>query len=118
MREAETFLLERLRAGPRSALEIEALARSAGIGRRSLTRARGALGVVARKQGFGAGWVLSLPENSAALIEERHRSHEGEIQERQASMQVKLWRCNQCRDTCRICRGEKPGPAKCWLCYR
>jgi hypothetical protein len=113
---AETFLLDTLRVGPRPTLEVEDLARLQGISRRSLTRARAVMRVIARKQGLNAGWVLALPEKNAASTEESRPMKAAEIEPRQASAQIQIWRCNLCRDTCPTCR-EK-GPARCGYCYK
>ncbi len=77
MRPAESFLLDTLRNGPRPAIEIEALARQRSVSHRTLTRARAALGVVSRKDGFTSGWLLSLPEKTSTSPEEGHGTEAG-----------------------------------------
>jgi hypothetical protein len=57
--EARRFLKEALAAGERSAADVAAEAASRGISGKTLKRARRDL-VVARKDGFGGGWILRL----------------------------------------------------------
>jgi len=67
--DARDFLLAELNAGPKAARDIERAAEHAGIARRTLWRARKALGVVATKAGFSGGWFWALPEKSAKSSE-------------------------------------------------
>jgi DnaB-like helicase N terminal domain/AAA domain len=61
--DAADFLRTELEDGPRATKEIQAEARGAGIGWRTVEEAKKQLGVRASKQGFGAGWVWELPED-------------------------------------------------------
>src|SRR5262245_8042440 len=58
--EAIEYLRDKLSAGP-----VDEHARALGIAPRTLVRARKALGVHARKDGFGSGWVLSRRTKTA-----------------------------------------------------
>jgi hypothetical protein len=60
--EAEEYLRDKLSAGPVPVKEVDEHARALGIARRTLARARKALGVRTVKDGFGGGWLLSLPD--------------------------------------------------------
>ncbi len=64
-REAEDFLTEILTAGPVLASEVKQEARAAGISESTLRRAKLALGVKVRREGFGPGgsWHWFLPGN-------------------------------------------------------
>lgn len=55
--EAETFLHEELKNGPRAAREMIELARQLGIGVKTLERAREKRGIVTSKAGKDAGWM-------------------------------------------------------------
>ncbi len=59
--EAETFLHEELKNGPRAAREMIELARQLGIGVKSLERAREKRGIVTSKAGKDAGWMWHYP---------------------------------------------------------
>lgn len=61
---ATSFLLDLLRDGPISATEGEAAAQAAGIGSRTLDRARRELGVIAFR--FERGWSWGLAEEADA----------------------------------------------------
>jgi hypothetical protein len=61
--EAVDLLREELAVGPRPVKEVQAVAREAGISTRTLERAKSALGIRARKEGFGKGWNWALPED-------------------------------------------------------
>jgi putative DNA primase/helicase len=60
--EAIEYLRDRLSAGPVPVKEVDEHARALGIAPRTLWRARKALGVRTVKDGFGGGWLLSLPD--------------------------------------------------------
>ena len=60
--EAEDFLQNLLREGPRPQKEIRAEARQVGIAERTLRRAKKRLGIVARKRDMEGGWEWGLPE--------------------------------------------------------
>lgn len=62
LEEACSFLVEELKFVPQSAKKIETLAKDAGISVRTLRRAKGKLGVRARK--VGSGWVCFLPKSN------------------------------------------------------
>nr|WP_072377652.1 AAA family ATPase [Hyphomicrobium sp. NDB2Meth4] len=59
--EAKGFITAELEDGPKETKAIERAAKQAGISKRTLERAREALGVVARKDGAGGSWRLRLP---------------------------------------------------------
>jgi putative DNA primase/helicase len=64
--EAKDFLLDLLTAGPAGAKDMERLARDAGISKRTLDRAKGALGVKSTRigeLGQGGKWVWALPSD-------------------------------------------------------
>lgn len=80
--EAAEFLRAALADRPRSAAEVLAEARTAGIARRTLDRARRALGVVPHREGFQDGrWVWSLPKD-ASLSEGCQPQEDGALQDR------------------------------------
>jgi putative DNA primase/helicase len=60
--EAIEYLRDKLSAGPVPVKEVDEHARALGIAPRTLGRARKALRVHTVKDGFGSGWVLSLPD--------------------------------------------------------
>lgn len=62
--EAVEWLRGELGDGERPAGEVQSAARSAGVAVKTLRRARERVGVVTRREGFGArgGWLWSLPE--------------------------------------------------------
>ncbi|CCF85910.1 hypothetical protein NITHO_6130001 [Nitrolancea hollandica Lb] len=74
--EAIEFLRDALAAGPVAAKEILRQAREAGINEKTLRRAKGDIGVLARKGGFDAGWTWDLPhpEDGHATPEDRHKN--------------------------------------------
>lgn len=61
--EAETFLRQALREGPRPANDVLAEAHAVGISTATLRRARAEVGVHAEREGFGTGgrWLWFLP---------------------------------------------------------
>jgi hypothetical protein len=61
--EADDFLRQELRGGPRPAVEILRSAHQAGLADRTLRRAKGRLRIKARKLGMDAGWEWALPED-------------------------------------------------------
>jgi hypothetical protein len=61
MDEARDFLLTELAAGPMAAKDVYKAARECGIAERTLKRAKSALGIVAEKAAFRAGWRWALP---------------------------------------------------------
>lgn len=64
--EARAFLLGALRNGPQPSKTVTCEAKEAGICDRTLDRARRALSIASRKQGFGKGapWVWELPDGA------------------------------------------------------
>jgi putative DNA primase/helicase len=58
---AMTFLGEQLSGGPTAPDSVMAKAKGLGIGERTLRTAKKKLGVVSRKNGYGAGWMWELP---------------------------------------------------------
>jgi hypothetical protein len=64
--EAEDFLRDTLRGGPRLQKEIMADARQVGIAERTLRRSKKRLRIVARKRGMEGGWEWELPEDGQA----------------------------------------------------
>jgi putative DNA primase/helicase len=60
--DAIEYLRDKLSAGPVPVKEVDEHARALGIAPRTLGRARKALGVRTVKDGFGGGWLLSLPD--------------------------------------------------------
>jgi AAA domain len=60
--EAEEYLRDKLSAGRVPVEEVNEHARALSIAPRTLARARKALGVRTVKDGFGGGWLLSLPD--------------------------------------------------------
>jgi hypothetical protein len=63
-------LKEILADGPLAAGNVKRLAATAGVAERTLQRARHALGVTARRQGFGPGaiYVWSMPADPAEAM--------------------------------------------------
>lgn len=63
---ATEWLRESLAAGPMPADDVQAGAKAESFSRRTLTRAKAALGVKSTRQGFGNGsrWVWSLPKTA------------------------------------------------------
>ena len=59
---AEEWLAEALEAGPRPARQLYDEAEEAGIAKRTLDRAKGALGVKPTKRGFQGAWAWELPK--------------------------------------------------------
>lgn len=59
---AMAFLREFLAGGPRSRVDIDDAADGNGVAQRTLFRAKGELGVIAKKVGLGGGWTWELPE--------------------------------------------------------
>jgi hypothetical protein len=57
------FLQSLLKGGPKPAEEAKNEARHVGISERTLKRAKSAIGIIARREGYGAGgnWVWRLP---------------------------------------------------------
>lgn len=70
-REAQAWLAEALSDGPAPSDELLKAAEKAGISRRTLFRAKDALGVVVAKGSFKGGWAWRLPN------EECHRDTRG-----------------------------------------
>jgi hypothetical protein len=64
--EAREFLQELLREGPVAVCQVLATARQAGISEKTLRRAKGREGVLARREGYGAagGWLWAYPDSS------------------------------------------------------
>jgi hypothetical protein len=60
--DAIEYLRDKLSAGPVPVKDVDEHARALGIAPRTLGRARKAMGVRAVKDGFGGGWLLSLPD--------------------------------------------------------
>ncbi len=65
--EAKDFLRELLAAGPVEAKAIQRQARGAGISDKTLHRAKNALGVLAKKEGFHSGWQWNLAEDGQEM---------------------------------------------------
>jgi len=61
--EAEEWLRDALADGPRPASELFSEAAADGITKGTLKRAKGQLGVVAKKGGWDGGWAWRLPEH-------------------------------------------------------
>ena len=61
--DAADFLREELGDGAKPTKDLQAAARAAGIGWRTVEDAKADLGVKASKLGFGGGWTWSLPED-------------------------------------------------------
>jgi hypothetical protein len=61
--EAETFLHEELKNGPRAEREMIELARQLGIHPKTLERAREKRGIVTSKAGKDAGWIWHYPNS-------------------------------------------------------
>ncbi|MCD6406153.1 MAG: hypothetical protein J7M19_10025, partial [Planctomycetes bacterium] len=59
--EAEEWLRDTLAAGPVPSKEILAAARSDGIARHTLIRAKDSIGILAEKAGFDLGWQWRMP---------------------------------------------------------
>jgi hypothetical protein len=71
--EAKEFLTDILRSGPVTSPEVEKEAKGAGIVPATLKRAKGVLGVKARKASFGGGWIWDLPDRrSSSNPEDAH----------------------------------------------
>jgi hypothetical protein len=64
--QAESFLLDALDRGPVKVTTLQDLAENKGLAWRTVNRAKTNLGVIARKEGFGGGWVWALPEERQA----------------------------------------------------
>jgi hypothetical protein len=66
---AKEFLRDELEDGPQPVTKVKGAAREAGIAHRTLDRARSALGVRAKRAGFGKGgaWVLELPPKAVNI---------------------------------------------------
>jgi RecA-family ATPase len=70
--EAEQFLHEELKNGPRPVRELIELAKNqVNLSERTLQRAKERLGIVATKAGFGDGWVWQFPFNSNSFLTAR-----------------------------------------------
>lgn len=73
--EAEAFLRDALAEGPRPALDVTREARQGGLADATIRRARGRLGIVSRREGFGSGgrwtWALPSPETPIAADSKR-----------------------------------------------
>lgn len=61
--DAEAFLLEELRDGAVATKDLQKAAKGAGIGWRTVERAKKRLGIVAKKRSFGGGWEWSMPHD-------------------------------------------------------
>lgn len=62
--DAKKFLVDLLAHCPVASVEIEEAAEANGIARRTLFRAKGELGVIAKKDGDNGGWTWRLPPSS------------------------------------------------------
>jgi len=71
--EAKRWLRDALADGPRPAKDTIGQARDDGIAKRTLDRARAALGVRASKTGFESGWSWSLPGQDGGDTEDCQR---------------------------------------------
>jgi len=65
--EAKEWLQQELSYGPLESGKVIEEAKYCGIAKRTLERAKIALGVVAKKQGYHGGWQWKLPENQELL---------------------------------------------------
>lgn len=73
-RQALRLLQHQLKDGPRRSTEVEAVARSLGIGREAMKTGRRLLGVRARIAGNGAPgepWMLELPSKLPSWLDSR-----------------------------------------------
>jgi len=77
--EARNWLRNALAGGPCPAKDVLAEARADGIAKRTLDRAKKDLGVVASKEGFGAGWTWRLPDAEGPLAQERQGPHREDL---------------------------------------
>jgi hypothetical protein len=68
--EAKEFLIDLLSVGAMGAKKVLAEAREAGISQGTLTRAKSALGIRAKKAGMGGGWEWSLPRKAIKTTED------------------------------------------------
>src|SRR5262249_38294132 len=59
--QAVAIITDVLSGGPRGENEVKSECEQAGISSSTYWRARKQIGVISEKAGFGAGWVLSLP---------------------------------------------------------
>ena len=62
LEEAKTFLREQLSGGPASPDAIITKGATVGLSEKTLRRAKRSVGIVAKKDGFSAGWTWELPE--------------------------------------------------------
>ncbi len=71
MGDAKAFLRDVLSDGPVAANDAKEAAKEAGIAGRTLERAKKALGVISKKQGFDGGFVWSLPSHEDCQLDRR-----------------------------------------------
>lgn len=64
--EAETLIRSMLAGGPMDSATVFDRCAAAGISKKTAYRAKSALGVEAKKRGFGAGWIWELPAGNGA----------------------------------------------------
>lgn len=79
---AADWLRDFLADGPKLAKEVESESEAAGFKKRTIERAKAAVGIVPRKDGFGGGWVWALPggtEDRQAGQEDRHTPDFGNL---------------------------------------
>jgi putative DNA primase/helicase len=79
--EAIEYLRGKLSAGSVPVKEVDEHARALGIAPRTLVRARKALGVRTVKDGFGSGWVLSLPDEGCQDSPKSATSENGSLRQ-------------------------------------
>lgn len=66
LKAAETFLREMLANGPKASADVDDAAKEHGLSKRTVKRARQAIGVKCFKANFGGGWMLRLAEDGSA----------------------------------------------------
>ena len=72
--DAAAFLRDFLKDGPKAVKEIQAAANAHGAAWATCKRAKKAIGIVAAKSGFDAGWQWEIPEGDQESPKEGSRS--------------------------------------------
>ncbi len=118
--EAKDFLRDVLASGPVPSKEILRQARDAGINEKTLRRAKGDIGVTARKDGFDAGWIWELPQHEDGHEDAEDRHEKG----RPSSAPVvhlrgsrDTWQPSEHPDQCRACTATLTSPEDLELGY-